>query len=61
MMECWTIMDKPKGCKLERSAGRFMLKADLAFTWSLRDLPVEVLEKLTKIRSSRIKSDSPNY
>ncbi len=36
----------------------FHCLADLAFIWSLRDLPVKVLKKLTKIRRSRLEGHS---
>ena len=37
----------------------FHSEADLASIWSLRDLPVEVPEKLIKIGSSRLEGNPP--
>jgi hypothetical protein len=53
MMGCGAMLDKPKGRKLQWN-GRDFIPGDRAFIWSLRDLQVEVPEKLTKIVQSRL-------
>jgi len=58
MMEFWSALNKPKPCGLQRGGWRF-IGGNLASIWSLRDLPVEVPEKLTKIGGSRLESNSP--
>jgi len=53
MMGRPAMLDKPKGRKLQGDVGDF-IPGDLAFIWSLRDLQVEVREKLTKVVESRL-------